>query len=138
MVSFLYKLFAILTQKWQRTTLEQYRHGPVFFIPLCYALEILSGLFRGFRNNFLGVEQRHNQNLVKYLRWSVLRKWITSKSHYLFSQKVLSWKFGRVLNTPLLIILFYELEVQQKEAGNFCSFDILAGWDEEFKCFCWA
>ena len=45
--------------------------------------------------------QRLNQNLVKHPRCNCFRKWLMVFNRYLLSQKVLSWVFDRVLNTPL-------------------------------------
>ena len=45
--------------------------------------------------------QRLIQNLVKYPRCNCFRKQLTVFNRYLLSQKVLSWVFDRVLNTPL-------------------------------------
>ena len=45
------------------------------------------------------------QNPVKHLRPSVLRKQLTAKSCELFSQNAPSQMFGRVLYTPLLMVI---------------------------------
>ena len=45
--------------------------------------------------------QRCIKNPVKHLRYSVMQKQFTSKSHELFSQNAPFFMFDRVLNTPL-------------------------------------
>ena len=57
-------------------------------------------VFRENKQNFRDrdLRQRHIQNPVKYLRWSILQKQLTAK---IVSQKASSDMFDRALNTPL-------------------------------------
>ena len=46
--------------------------------------------------------RRRSQISVKHLRWSFWQKFLAAFGYYLFSQKVPSLMFDKVLNTPLL------------------------------------
>ena len=50
--------------------------------------------------------QMRIQHPVKYLRSSVLRKYLTDESRYLFSQNSPSYIFDKILNTPLTVSKF--------------------------------
>ena len=85
---------------------------------------------RSFPNTIDLFHQRCIQNPVKHLRWILLRKQLTTKSHQLFSQKTSSQIapsqiFKWVLKTPLSIVHIY-LSIISIFHNRFISFKV--GW----------
>ena len=81
----------------QSSSEESYKRKSYTFIGMC-------SLFTWFNLQILNLCHRWHRRIhipLKYLKWSLLRIWLTARSRYPFSQNVSSQMFYSILNTLL-------------------------------------